>query len=48
MRTLSAWFAARRVRREHRRDHREMGRCPDCGVYMGAHRLFRHGADRST
>lgn len=46
MRILAAWFAARRLRREKRRDHREMGVCPDCGVYEGAHKAFGHGVSR--
>lgn len=55
MASLRAWFAALKVRRlirqerlAHRREHRAMGVCPDCGAYLGAHRMFRHGADRST
>jgi hypothetical protein len=43
---VSAWFAGRKVRRAKRRDHRAMGRCPDCGTYMAAHRLFGHGVSR--
>lgn len=40
---VAAWIAGRRAGRAKRRDHNEMGRCPDCGVYWAAHRLFRHG-----
>lgn len=43
---VAAWFAGRKVRRAKRRDHRAMGRCPDCGRYMAVHRLFGHGVSR--
>ncbi len=44
-RTPRAWLAARRQRREDRRNTRIDGTCPDCGIYLAAHRGWpRHGA----
>jgi hypothetical protein len=45
-RALKRWLAARRIRRQKRREHRAMGVCPDCGTYLAAHKAFGHGVSK--
>lgn len=42
-RIAQLWNRAEWIRR---REHYAMGRCPDCGARLTAHRLFRHGTDQ--
>lgn len=40
---MGAWWRRRQQRRRTRRDTRMDGTCPDCGIYLAAHRIVGHG-----